>query len=258
MPSDVFYSLPELRGSPWYAYLHAVYGAATITFPVDLAHLAYFHARLLPASIRHSIPVACTDGGGPEPCDPGGYRYGDIKPGAYPLHEGDLWRSFRAVNRRIDRTLQTVMTRGLPSHARVEVTHTCCDPPSKDGRGRSQGLWMYLNPGSGIWFDLGNTFVSNRQGWVDVRRQTGCKGDFHDAIACFRRTGLDSIQMPHIYERGTKLYEILNLQDTHYQEDGCFDPLQSSGKYWKGYDASIPCVCRREGYGWRSPLNCNG
>ena len=52
------------------------------------------------------------------PCGPKRFWWGT---GAYPLHAGDLVRSFRAVNRLQDRTLQTVLTRGLPSHSRVEV-----------------------------------------------------------------------------------------------------------------------------------------
>ena len=92
---------------------------------------------------------------------------------------------------------------------------------------------------------------------------TGCGGDHYALMACLKWKGFDSVQQANIYEPtegsgGTLLYEIVNLQDTHYQTDGCFDPWMSAGKYFKGYDASIPCRCRTEGWSWGSPLNCNG
>ena len=40
----------------------------------------------------------------PRLCDPDEYGYGQFKPAAYPLHSGDLWRSWRASNRADDRT----------------------------------------------------------------------------------------------------------------------------------------------------------
>ena len=97
----------------------------------------------------------------------------------------------------------------------------------------------------------------------NVRAMTGCGGDHFDFLACLKGMGFDSVQQANVYEGSTMLYEIINLQDTHYQTDGCFDPWMSAGKYFKGHDASIPCRCRTEGssWGWQdwgSPLNCNG
>ena len=82
-------------------------------------------------------------------------------------------------------------------------------------------------------------------------------------MACLKNLGYDSVQNWNILEPESEpgavmLYEIVNLQDTHYQTDGCFDPQMSAGKYFKGFDASVPCRCRPEGSSWGSPLNCNG
>ena len=80
-------------------------------------------------------------------------------------------------------------------------------------------------------------------------------------LQCLRDQGYDSVQLPHTFEPnngegGTKLYEIVNLQDTHFQVDGCFDPQLSEGKYFRGHDALTPCVCQSWGSSWGSPLNC--
>ena len=123
----------------------------------------YFHGAWLP----FALPVVCTYGGtlAPRLCNPNGYFYGHFKPAAYPLHVGDVWRSYRAINRLWDQTRAAVLNRGVPSHSLVEVTHTCCDFTStRTAGGRSQGLWHYLQPGSGIWFNVGNTIFAYDSG----------------------------------------------------------------------------------------------
>ena len=334
--SETFANEHALRSSTWLEYVEAVYGVSTIRrYPFSIRELAYFHARWLPSSAhnrmnvvrlsfppclalpfslwrlsrRTPLPVRMADQVCtydiplvPRLCDPDEYGYGQFKPAAYPLHSGDLWRSWRASNRADDRTRirvqyphrtahtccyakahsecklsahqlidlwltcacvltgEVVVSRGLPSHAVVEVTHTCCDDQSD---GRSQGLWHYLQPGSGIFFNLGRTLVSDDNYFGNLRWQLGCGGDHFEVIGCLRGKGYDSVQLPHTFEPtdgegGTKLYEVINLQDTHVQSDGCFDQEESAGKYFKGLDAATPCVCVREGRSWGSPLNCNG
>lgn len=180
------------------------------------------------------------------------------------------------------------MSRGVPSHARVEVTHTCCDPDGQ-GRTRSRALprasngvgfgrslaaparpavsrcrsrpsrlvptcravWHYLQPGSGIFFDVGRTFVGAP--W-----EAGCAGGGLEAtVACLRDNGFDSWQFPHVYELGTKLFEVVNVRDTHAQVDGCFDTELSRGRYFRGWDATQPCRCAYRGSGWWRPMNCD-
>lgn len=127
-------------------------------------HRVYFHRAWLPLT----PPAVCaydTNTLVPQLCDPDNYVYGQFKPAAYPLRQGDVWRSYRAVNRLGDQTRATVLNRGVPSHSLVEVTHACCDFTStRSAGGRSQGLWHYLQPGSGIWFNVGNTIFSSGSG----------------------------------------------------------------------------------------------
>lgn len=140
----------------------------------------YFHNSLLPESIRSTIHPVCTIPNEymPKLCDGVRYEYGDFKTGFYTLHEGDLWRSYRAVNQLYDHTKNDLLQRGLPSNSLVEVTHTCCDfTDTRNSWGRPQGLWHYLNPGSGIWFNLGRTLVSDDSAFTKPREQTGCGGD---------------------------------------------------------------------------------
>eukprot|EP00900_Chrysochromulina_parva_P003214 jgi/Chrpa1/12894/Chrysochromulina_OHIO_Genome00020406-RA len=256
--ADTFGNESILRSSPWFHYIDALYGITTMQYPFSLGYLANFHGRSLPVR----LPLVCTDGDHlvPRLCDPNHYSYGQYKPGAYPLQYGDVWRSFRQVNAESDRTKQTVMVRGVPSYSAVEVTHTCCDWQE---RGLSQGLWHYMVPGSGIFFNVGRSLISNDNAFQNLRSAHNCQGDHFQVLNCFRTRGFDSIQLPSTFEPntgsgGTKVFEIVNLRDIHNQVNGCFDPVHSAGLYFHGYDASLPCRCRAEGTGWGSPLNCNG
>mmetsp|Transcript_20357 Transcript_20357/g.51774 ORF Transcript_20357/g.51774 Transcript_20357/m.51774 type:complete len:468 (+) Transcript_20357:1-1404(+) len=257
--AEIYNSESELRASAWFNYINAVYGITTMQYPFSLGYLTFFHGQ---KGVPLNLPFVCTNGDHlvPRLCDADHYWYGQFKPAAYPLHWGDAWRSFRQVNRGYDRTKQTVMVRGAPSYSLVEVTHTCCD---FQNAGRSQGLWHYMNPGSGIFFNLGRTLVSDNSYFGNLRNQYGCGGDHFAVLNCFRSKGFDSVQLPNSFEPttgsgGTKLFEIVNLRDTHYQNNGCFEPQYSGGSYFHGYDGSLPCRCRPEGSSWGSPLNCNG
>eukprot|EP00966_Prymnesium_polylepis_P242132 5599534-Prymnesium_polylepis.2 len=51
----------------------------------------------------------------------------------------------------------------LPAHTWVEVTHCAVEKnifnrndPSQEAQGKA-GSWMFWTPGSGVWFNLGNT-----------------------------------------------------------------------------------------------------
>ena len=130
----------------------------------------------------------------------------------------------------------------------IQVSHSCCDVFD---RGAAQGLWQYFEPGSGIFFDLGKTVVGHLE-------QVGCYGRYYEKMSCACNKGYHSWQLGYSFEANTQLFEIINLCDMHTQEDGCFDPVASAGRYFRGWDASEPCRCKPEGGGFGSPLNCNG
>lgn len=235
--ADTFASAAELNASIWYSYFDAVYGVHTLegSYPVSIGWLCYFHARLMP---QVAVPMAPAFGD--RLMHPDSYAYGDFKLAQYPLQPNDIWRSYRQRNFKFDDYLQTVMTRGLPSHSLVEVTHACCDPSG-------QGLWHYLQPGSGIFLNLGNTIVTGDA-------VPGCWGTLEYRVRCLRDRGYDSWQLPRIHEGGTKLYEIVNVRDLHGQGDGCFSPEMSAGRYFHGWDGSLPCRCAAG----RNYINCEG
>jgi hypothetical protein len=259
--TDTFADEASLRASIWWRYMDTVYGASTLRYPLSLSSLAYFHAALLPQSVRQSIDLARTSGTAMVPAlsSPSTYRYGDFKLAQYPLHHGDIWRSFRTDNfwfwfnvdarpAAIDPHKTTMFARGIPDYARVEISHSCCDVPDK---GAPQGLWMYLQPGSGIFFDVGKTVVGHLE---DI----GCRGRYFEKMGCACRKGYHSWQLPYSFEANTQLFEIINLCDMHVQTDGCFDPVLSAGRYFKGWGGASPCVCKTEGDRFGSPMNCNG
>ena len=146
------------------------------------------------------------------------------------------------------------MSRGLPSYSLAEVTHSC-SPCDWQEDGRSQGLWHYLEPGSGIFLNIGRTIVTESE----YLGPQGCgRATMSEAILCLHYLGYDTWQRPHIFEAGVMLYEIVNLRDLHGQYDGCFDPssidpVTNAGGYYRGWDGSQICRCASQ-----TSLNCDG
>ena len=264
-----FRTIEELRASVWYEYFNAVYDASTLMFPLNLGGLFYFHRRFLPANVDLDLQQKASPWSLVKPSE---LHYGDVFIGHYLLNPEDLWRSYRQLNSNCPNrvagaclSLETVMSRGAPDDAMVEVTHMCCDS------GSFHELWHYLNPGSGIFFSLGKTHVILDQNDFQVTpTYTGCvhgeqrvggappHGFFKWSpyFSCLRAQGYDSVQISHHMEHSTTVMEIVNLHDTHTQTDGC--PAQEqAGRYTRGWDGSLPCRCRG-GAGWGHPLNCDG
>ena len=263
-----FRDMDELRSSEWHAYLDAVYGASTLTFPLNLGSLFYFHRALLPSSAASALHLELQTAESPKLLhDPAGLRYGDLFIGHYTLGHWmgeDFWRSFRQLNGVCvanDPTsacmpLETMLARGAPDNALVEVSHMCCD------LGGFNELWHYLAPGSGIFFDLGKTHVvTSHTSKQIIDTQTGCYHaygtvDWTPFFSCLRTQGYNSVQITKHMEHSTTVVEIINLNDRHHQTDGCFGQDQSS-RYRHGWDASLECSCR-PGAGWGHPMNCDG
>eukprot|EP00322_Chrysochromulina_rotalis_P005679 CAMPEP_0115834908 /NCGR_PEP_ID=MMETSP0287-20121206/3927_1 /TAXON_ID=412157 /ORGANISM="Chrysochromulina rotalis, Strain UIO044" /LENGTH=496 /DNA_ID=CAMNT_0003288361 /DNA_START=212 /DNA_END=1702 /DNA_ORIENTATION=+ len=246
---DTFTSAAELIASPWKDYFDSVYGLSTLTYPLSIGSLVYFYTNLMP---RGSAPWSL---------DANGYRYGEFTRAHYGHNGNDIWRAYRQRNTIADRygangggPRQVVMSRGLPSYSMAEVTHACA-PCDWQENGLSQGYWHYLQPGSGIFLNVGKT-VTTESEWLGPQ---GCGRDgMAEAVQCLKQKGYDTWQRPHIFEAGVMLYEIVNVRDSHRQYDGCFDPwsynpVTNGGRYYHGWDASRVCKCRSA-----SALNCNG
>ena len=250
-----FRSEAELRASDWFDYLDGVYGSSTLRYPLSIGSLVYFHRALLPP------------GHFPARYDANGYRYGEFTAAHYPLADGDIWRAYRWRNTIADRygangggPKQVVMSRGLPSYSLAEVTHRCCDWFEQ---GMSQGYWHYLQPGSGIFLNIGNTIITESE-WLGPQ---GCgAASMPAAVQCLLHKGYDTWQRPHIFEAGAMLFEIVNLRDLTWhgpngqaQWHGCFDPdafdpKTNASRYFTGWDGSGLCTCKQDG----APMNCRG
>ena len=122
-------------------------------------------------------------------------------------------------------------------------------------------LWHYLNPGSGIFFNLGKTHVVlDHNDFQVTPTNTGCQhwggNNWDGFFGCLRGKGFDSVQISHHMEHSTTVMEIVNLRDQHGQWDGCFGADQAH-RYSRGWDGSLPCICRG-GHGWGHAMNCYG
>ena len=52
----------ELRSSEWFDYVNRLYGIATLSYPLPLGTLTYFHAGMLPASAQ-GLHMVTQEGG---------------------------------------------------------------------------------------------------------------------------------------------------------------------------------------------------
>ena len=218
--------------------------------------------------------------------------------------------------------LETTLSRGAPPYSLVEVQHTCCDgddwaenrqnnydvkvslgsnpDPEPDALRFAMpmpthpppplkiGLWHYLSPGSGIFFNVGKTFATE---WhetlnTDVVLKLGCNWSMvrghrrqleqeprllntwaDMGLECLRALGYDSVQFTHYMEGTLTKLEIVSIRDTHAQVDGCFDPAFGH-MYRRGWNADEECRCNPPGQGhrnlrrnhgqWGHGLNCDG
>ena len=151
----------------------------------------------------------------------------------------------------------------LPAHTWVEVTH--CDggnpksifnrSPSSEAQGKA-GSWMFWTPGSGVWFNLGNTsaFATHNsavRALLNGSRchEVQCTDVFPTLAAAGRARGLNSLQiLQHADQRcGNLGIEILDLEGDGSQICG--------SKYRAGWAASRSCVCDNSGKSGRC-ANC--
>lgn len=262
-------SVEDLNASGWYTYFDTVYGVKTLTFPFSLGELSYFHIKKLPEGALRSlkyVPIkrVVWEGTSEHILDPPSLMYGQIVHAHYPLYIGDIWRTYRhsnvacAVGSSACTGLQSILSRGFPSHTSVEVTHICCDP-------NGDGMWHNFAPGSGIWYDIGNTFVfkDHQPGHLDRIRELNCSvnrktssSQIKSTFECLRSKGYDTVQFTNYLEHTVVKYEIVALQDRHIQRDGCFD-VRYAWKYARGWDAAQPCRCKPGAVKWHA-LNCDG
>ena len=276
-----FRTKAELKQSAWHNYFESVYGLDTMNkaYPFSLVTLQFFYWDMLP---ERGIPFVAQDD--VFHIQPGHHlNYGGLYQmkalaGVFGGQAGhsNVWRFWHRQNTGketgrtgVDTSKEPELGTGLPSHTIVEVRHICCDK-EMSWRPRD-GFWMYLAPGSGVFFNLGKTIATSSHGelWYEL----GCTRDFVDAhrdaalgeydetiaptwileYACARFKGYDSVQYTHFYEGTIVKYEVVHLKDLHPQKDAC--PAKAfASRYTSGWDGSRPCHCKPGS----TEMNCNG
>lgn len=150
----------------------------------------------------------------------------------------------------------------LKNNTYVEIFHSAGDPIG-------DGSWMYATPGSGIWFDVGNTicfkkhteaisFFLNRE--CENPEADFCDAEFGDMITAANNSGYKSIQFTEHGDQvcGLRAMEIVHVQGTGFYSCG-FNPDSSNfgtcvfNTYKTGWNNSIGCSCDST----RININCN-
>jgi len=194
------------NSSEWLAYLKAVYGTDTEpTFPLDLAQFNFFYFNVLPRQWQRDLasrPILGSD------------ARVDLRTGIAHRHFKKGVLSNNAVGRHRRewyilygglggtgsgaatawRYLHRDTLTGHANHSKVEVYH-CSDKQS--GR-----FWMYHARGSGIFYNVGRTFIARDALQLSALNLT------HEEL---RRRGVESIQFTHTFEDGIYKYEVLDL-----------------------------------------------
>ena len=133
--------------------------------------------------------------------------------------------------------------RGFASHQRVVVYHcsdTFADSPLL-------GFWMYLAPGSGVFYDLGKTLVARNASELTAHGMSQER---------LRAHGFDSVQFTHTWEDYIFKYEIVDVRaPVNSTETGACPPASLLGSFYSGWTADAPCMCSHQ---HASCLHCRG
>ena len=278
-PWPTFPTSAALAAKPdWNAYLFSVYGALPpAAFPFNTSHLSFLYYNTMPAVLRRRLldrPIL----GSKSSID---WRTGvahhprDVRCPYAKSHDGQLtlqpekrsageayamfggaggvgrgaatvWRYLPGAS--------TVRGSGLSNFTRVEVYH--CSEPSGSTTTRGE-LWMYLAPGSGVYYDLGKTAVLSRHHIPSDLRRT------EEAVerSWLRGEGFDSVQYTRRFEDCIYKFEIVDLRHRDRAGNGPGVPrvgacppkpiLQHFGSGWGGVRS---CRCSKH----MQCLHCGG
>jgi hypothetical protein len=179
----IFNSKKEFDNSNWKKYYDIIYGENTIKdsdFPINTGNLWVLYKDILKNTLNIDI-------------NPNDYKY------ICPDEENQLYSNMSGAHD-IDNTIWLYKNppyNPLPSNKFVEVTH-CTDPEVESNE--NVGAWFYYAPGSGIYFNLGNTiyFDDHSQSVKHFLNQdcldSECVDYFPDLFNKAKSLGYDSIQ----------------------------------------------------------------
>lgn len=238
--SHIVRMLPTLaaRGQApaWDRYLDMVYGAVDIAwdrYPVDLRTFGWFYFRGLPLQVEPAeLAAACESRPGhawygPVGCGAGGHGLPESQP---PLRAAGFF-------------VQRPATSHAPSHFAnntwVEVMRTYMARRTSE----TPGSWYWAARGSGVWWNVGRTFVDT------ARRASPERHWFFDGGGAAARRlaaeGFTSLQLPRL--AGTRTYagapvhndrvELIALHAHPGLRRACAD------EYRAGFGHDRACIC---------------
>lgn len=202
--NQIFHSRAELERAGWAQYFEQVYGLGTMRFPFDLGTLHWWKSDWMPRLELLKVHALGQIWGTHTATYGQWYKHDGIgwkNDNRAPVEKGDVWRVYRRHNgvchqaggppwsedRAADcnpcsaAIRECALSKGVPDHGVIEVTHKCCD-----GLGEGGGYWMYFAPGSGVFLNVGKTrVIQDRAGpeW------SSC------GYACLKSRGYDSLQV---------------------------------------------------------------
>lgn len=162
-----FRSRKEISGL-WALYLDHIFGLDTLVMPLKMSSFHFFYVDALPAELQGRVPLLGRSSD---------FNRGSFSSGETLLRVGQ--RAFGITGRSPDDVyhlydpiafapdaISTVWvyshrgganeSLGFPSFSRIEVVH-CAE------NGNQTDFWLYPATGSGVYFDLGKTFVARNR-----------------------------------------------------------------------------------------------
>ena len=250
--------LPERNHLPeWDAYLRRVYGDDDPpTYPIDLARLTWLYYDHLPIKLvpAQRAPQCSSVYGhawiSPIDCAFPSSRIGAFGAFIQHYHPTTGLRSPTHLHGARRRS-----TRGAAGNSWVEIART-----SSNHALERCSYWYFHAPGSGIWWNVGKTYVANvtedENHWfpVPLTYQFGKFVRMHSSLSChgseaLRRLikeGYASLQIPDITNHDlTNHFELIDLRNWRLKGGNASLPKCSRGHddYRSGFNASRKCTC---------------
>ena len=250
--------LPTLRergAEPtWDRYLDSVYGEPlpSSAFPLDLRTFHWFyHAQLPPPAVQPAwIPPACHSAyghawTGPAGCGEHGHFLPESQP---PLRAAGFFLQHHRPPGP-DGSSSSPPRRPMRNHSWYEVMRTAMSRKTTE----MPGSWYWAARGSGIWVNVGKTYVD-----ADTGRGEAYWFFSHGGprVVQLAAQGYDSLQFPRL--AGTRTYtggpvnndrfELVMLHSSHWLRGACADQLRA------GWAHSRSCSCLNA----PGVINCRG
>jgi hypothetical protein len=238
-----FKTYDEFQKSKWFLYIKTVYGSVpqNSDFPLNLTYFAVLYKSVL-------------------------YKAGiDIKKYSSTLSKCPYKQNQLFINMSWDPP-DIIHLAKIPPYIAVnsgewvEILH--CGSGTSDPTILVVGNWMYIAPGSGIFFNVGNTisfpdhpdavkyFLKDECTWKGKPDKIQCADQFVKLFTAAKDKGYDSIQFTsHGDQRcGLMAREIVDVKGNSNFSCGDSDPTSSSyySRYKAGWNNTRDCICTQD------------